>query len=301
VTAAGCYLRELATATRYSLLYIAVTAGLFLGLATIETAFPGDSYHLSAKEVGTASVDSCSRTPLVSAYGVGQWWKCRVIVSYSDGRKASALVRPGVFSPADIGRSLSVVEHCRSGSDGRQCSYSRPSPFWLALIVRFAGIVKWLTLFVGGVMAFVTLSYGILGGPIFRKIFPFFRGPSVNGEKNTERGAVEMEGQQVAELSGQGLGNLHVTFQYPNPMKPLYEQSSPTLSVDGQPVQISGWGTAVTPLSPGRHRVEVAVTLGVFRQIGAASMQIDMAGGDHRVLIYEAPTLPGNAGRIYES
>jgi hypothetical protein len=116
-----------------------------------------------------------------------------------------------------------------------------------------------------------------------------------------KRGAVEMEGQQVAELSGQGSGNLHVTFQYPNSMKPLYEQASPTLSVDGQPVQISGWGTTVTSLSPGRHRIQVAVTLGAFRQMGTARMQIDMAGGDDRMLIYEAPTLPGNAGKIHES
>jgi uncharacterized protein DUF6346 len=189
VTATGRYLRGLTTATRYGLLYIAITTGLFLGLATIETAFPGDSYYLSAKEAGTALADSCSRTPLVSTYGVGRWWKCRVIVSFPDGKNASALVRPGVFSPSDIGRSLSVVEHCQSGSDGRQCSYNRPSPFWLALIVRFVGVIKWSTLFVGGMAAFLTLSYGILGGPIFRKVFPFFRRASVNGEKNTEKGS----------------------------------------------------------------------------------------------------------------
>jgi hypothetical protein len=169
------------------------------------------------------------------------------------------------------------------------------------LIVRFVGIVKWLTLFVGGVMAFLTLSYGIFGGPLFRKIFPFLRGASVDGGKEAEGGAAEREGQQVAELSGQGPGNLHVTFQYPSSMKPLYELASPTLSIDGQPVQISGWGTTVTSLSPGRHRIQVAVTLDVFQQMGTARMQIDMAGGADRVLKYEAPTLPGNAGKIYES
>jgi hypothetical protein len=115
------------------------------------------------------------------------------------------------------------------------------------------------------------------------------------------RGAVEMEVQQVAELSGQGSGNLHVTFQYPNSMKPLYEQTSPTLSVDGQPVQILGWGTTVISMPPGRHHIQVAVTLGAFRQMGTARMQIDLAGGDDRMVIYEAPILPGNAGRIYES
>jgi hypothetical protein len=140
-------------------------------------------------------------------------------------------------------------------------------------------------------MVFLTLSCGILGGPIFRKIFPFFRGAP---------GDVEMEGQQVAEVSGHISANLHVTFQYPISMKPLYDQASPTLSIDGQPVQISGWETIVTALSPGKHHIQIAVTLGVFQQIGTARMQIEMAGGADRVLIYEAPTLPGKVGKIRE-
>jgi hypothetical protein len=86
-----------------------------------------------------------------------------------------------------------------------------------------------------------------------------------------------------------GTGSLRIRFGYPDPFASVYEQTRPSLSVDGTDLDVLNWSTHRFPLAPGQHRVAVSVILPSGVVIGGVSETVTVLDAIETVVEYEAP------------
>jgi len=70
-----------------------------------------------------------------------------------------------------------------------------------------------------------------------------------------------------------------------------------TVEIDGAPHR-GRWRRRFLPTAPGRHRVEVFFAYVGNPRCGAASLEVEVAGGTTVPLAYKAPNLPTAPGRL---
>jgi hypothetical protein len=106
-------------------------------------------------------------------------------------------------------------------------------------------------------------------------------------------------GQPAGPPSRAGHGLLIITFEYPTrAIAALYEVSTPTLRIDGQPVPVTGWGRHELLLPIGEHLLEVHAVIDDVR-MGIAEHRLAIVEGAEAAIVYEAPRLPVAPGHMH--
>jgi hypothetical protein len=94
-----------------------------------------------------------------------------------------------------------------------------------------------------------------------------------------------------------GNSSVSLTLSYPESAF-LYRATKPRLLLDGSPVDVSGWGQQILPVSPGLHRVQVWVPYALPRRAGRADLTVTVPDNGTLDLEYMAPTLAFAKGSL---
>lgn len=97
--------------------------------------------------------------------------------------------------------------------------------------------------------------------------------------------------------AGAGAASLSVTFGHPSSAF-LYRGTAPRMRVDGQEVDVGGWGTRTVAVTPGRRRVEVWVPYMFPRRVGRTRTEVEVEPGARAELEYMAPTITFGRGSL---
>ncbi|OBJ61598.1 hypothetical protein [Mycobacterium sp. 1423905.2] len=96
---------------------------------------------------------------------------------------------------------------------------------------------------------------------------------------------------------GQPHPGIAVTTHF-SPLSFMLALFKPKVLIDGYEAPVTGWGRAVLPAQPGRHRVHVHVPYLLPSKIGAADTVVDVYPGRLTELEYKAPVWAFSPGAL---
>jgi hypothetical protein len=237
---------------------------------------------------GTATVGACQRSGPVSRYGLGYWWTCEATVQLEDGRTVATRLTNSVVTPTDRGTLVPIVEVC---DKSHHCYYWRPGNRVVAVAMRLLDVAAVITLVGLAGSFYVIVMQALLGRRAYAFLFRKRRPTHWTSVESTDA-------TDTVEKPTAGQGVLCVRFRYQTASSVFFEQSKPTLVVDGIDVPVQAWSLQTVALSPGRHRIAVRISSAHSDGVGTARRDITVDPDKQLMVTYDAPATPGSPGSL---